>query len=266
MEKKRKLIIADCDGTLLSSSHTLSQEATSYIFSLKERGILFVLSSGRPPRSMLPYYEVLGLDTPLISYNGGLVYSPRQESFPMKKHAFCRDDVLKIYAKADSFLLGFQAEEGDNLYCLEEDPSLDSYFWKKGMNLIKGEPKKTLANDPYSVVFKCARQDDTKLEAIVNEFPPLRWRHWTGSLFSELYYEEANKGNGLRAIMDYYGIRKEDCYAFGDSLNDKEMLLLSGHPFVMKNSKSEELKEEFQTTRFTNDEDGVLKELVAIFA
>ena len=266
MEKRRKLIVADCDGTLLSSLHTLSKEAIAFISSLKEKGILFVLSSGRPPRSMLPYYEALGLDTPLISYNGGLVYSPSCKDFPEKKHAFCRDGVLKIYAKAASFLLGFQAEEGENIYCLKEDPSLDSYFWKQGMNLIQGDPERILDEDPYSVVFKCERERDGDLEAIVNSYPPLRWRHWTGSLYSELYYEEANKGEALRAIMDYYGIAKEDCYAFGDSLNDREMLLSAGHPFVMRNSKSPELKAEFNSTRFTNDEDGVLKELMELFA
>ncbi len=266
MEKRRKLIVADCDGTLLSSLHTLSKEAISFISSLKEKDVLFVLSSGRPPRSMLPYYEALGLETPLISYNGGLLYSPFQKDFPEKKHAFCRDDVLKIYAKAASFLLGFQAEEGDSIYCLKEDPSLDSYFWKQGMNLIRGNPDKILDKDPYSVVFKCERERDVDLEAIVNNFPPLRWRHWTGSLYSELYYQEANKGEALRAIMDYYGIAKEDCYAFGDSLNDREMLLSAGHPFVMRNSKSPEMKTEFRNTRFSNDEDGVLKELIELFA
>lgn len=266
MGEARKLIVADCDGTLLTSKHALSTEAISFISSLKEKGILFVLASGRPPRAMLPYYEALGLDTPVISYNGGLVYSPVTQNFPTKKYAFCREKVLEIYAKAASFLLGFQAEEGNNLYFLKDDQSLDSYFWKQGMNLVEGDPRRILSKDPYSVVFKCETKDDAKLKAIVEEHSPIRWRHWTGSLFSELYYQEVNKGQGLRLIMDYYGIRKEDCYAFGDSLNDREMLLSSGHPFVMSNSKSEAMKGEFKNTRFTNDEDGLLCELISLFS
>ena len=261
MEEGKKLIVADCDGTLLRSDYSLSEETVSFISSLKERGVLFVLASGRPPRAMLPHYEKLKLETPIICYNGGLVYSPFDESYKMEKRPFCKDEVLEICAKAAPFLLGVQIEEGNSIYCLDDDSELDSYFWKEGMNVRVGNPSKLLSKDPYSVVFKCKEEDDWKLEAIVNGYYPLSWRHWTGSLYSELYYPDANKGSGLRSVMKHFGIKKEDCYAFGDSLNDREMLLEAGHPFVMKNSKAKTLFEEFQSTSKSNDEDGVLFEL-----
>ena len=261
MREGKKLIVADCDGTLLRSDYSLSEETVSFISSLKERGILFVLASGRPPRAMLPHYEELKLETPIICYNGALVYSPFDPNYKIEKRPFCRDEVLEICAKAAPFLLGVQIEEGENIYCLDDDPGLDSYFWKKGMNVRFGNVSRLLDKDPFSVVFKCAEEDDWKLEAIVNGYHPLSWRHWTGSLYSELYYPDANKGSGLRSIMKHYGVKKEDCYAFGDSLNDREMLLEAGHPFVMKSSKAKALFDEFPATSKSNDEDGVLFEL-----
>ena len=261
MEERKKLIVADCDGTLLRSDYSLSKETVSFITSLKKRNILFVLASGRPPRAMLPHYEELKLETPIICYNGSLVYSPFDQNYQMEKRPFCRDEVLEIYAKAAPFLLGLQIEEGNNIFCLSDEPELDSYFWKKGMNVHLGDVSRLLEEDPFSVVFKCKKEDDHKLEAIVKAYRPLSWRHWTGSLYSELYYPDANKGSGLHSIMKHYGIKKEDCYAFGDSLNDREMLLEAGHPFVMKNSKAKALFEEFPATFGSNDEDGVLFEL-----
>ncbi len=261
MEEGRKLIVADCDGTLLRDDYSLSKETVSFISSLKEKGILFVLASGRPPRAMLPHYQELKLETPVICYNGGLVYSPFDKNYKMEKRPFCKEVVLEIYAKAAPFLLGIQAEEGKNIYCLNEDPDLESYFWKEGMKIRLGDISMLLDKDPFSVVFKCNEEDDRKLEAFVSSHFPLSWRHWTGSLYSELYYPDANKGSGLRSIMRHFGIEKEDCYAFGDSLNDREMLLEAGHPFLMKNSKAKGLFEEFQSTVKTNDEDGVLFEL-----
>lgn len=261
MNERKKLIVADCDGTLLRSDYSLSQETVSYLSSLEEKGILFVLASGRPPRAMLPHYRELNLTTPMICYNGGLVYSPFDENYKPEKRPFCRGEVNEIYAKAASFLLGIQIEEGNDIYCLGDDAELDSYFWKQGMNVHTGDPTKALIRDPYSVVFKCKREDDAKLKAIVDQYHPLCWRHWTGSLYSELHYPEANKGSALLSIMSHYAIKKEDCYAFGDSLNDREMLLESGHPFLMKNSKAKTSLGEFQSTSKTNDEDGVLFEL-----
>lgn len=264
MERKRKLIVADCDGTLLRGDYSLSEETVSFVSSLKQKGVLFVLASGRPPRAMLPHYQELGLETPIICYNGGLVYSPSDRSYKTEKRPFCKEDVLEIYAKASPFLLGIQAEEGKNIYCLNEDPELESYFWKEGMALHLGDLAHSLRNDPFSVVFRCDEENDGRLEALVQEHTPLSWRHWTGSRYSELYYPDANKGMGLRSILAHFGIKKEDCYAFGDSLNDKEMLSEAGHPFLMKNSKAKSLFKEFKSTQKTNDEDGVLFELMRL--
>ncbi len=265
MKERLKLIACDIDGTLLRDDYSLSEETVSYISALGKRGILFVLASGRPPRSIIPYYKALGLNTPIISYNGALVYSPSSSDFPVIKRAFPKEEVLEIYAKASSFLLGFQAESEKSIYRLKEDPALLSYFWEKDMAIHQGDPLDTLMEDPLAVVFKCAREDDERLKEMVEAHPSFAYRHWSDCLFSELSLKGVSKGEGLRAILSYYGIPKEDCYAFGDSHNDAEMLRCAGHAFAMKNAKAAPLFQEFQSTAFTNEEDGLLHELRLLF-
>ncbi|MDE6850540.1 MAG: HAD family hydrolase, partial [Clostridia bacterium] len=46
----------------------------------------------------------------------------------------------------------------------------------------------------------------------------------------------ANKGRALNAIMERLGISADDCAAFGDHMNDYEMLKESGHPYVTANA------------------------------
>ena len=259
------LVIVDCDGTLLRSDYALSDDSASFLSSLEKRGILLVLASGRPPRAILPYYEKLSLKGPIVCYNGGLVYSPSDPFFPKKCWTFPKEKVLSIFKEASPFLLGFQAEGRKTIFRLNKDEGLHPYFWEEEMKIEEGDPESILTEDPYSVVFKCERKDDEALKGIVEKHPPIRWRHWTDSPYSELYYPHANKGTALSFLLSSCGLEKENVYAFGDSMNDYEMLSLSGHPFVMKNARAKKLLEEFPLTEKGNDEDGVLFELKKIF-
>ncbi len=48
-----------------------------------------------------------------------------------------------------------------------------------------------------------------------------------------------NKGTGVRKIIEYLGTPLENTYAFGDALNDLEMLESVGHPVIMANCAPE---------------------------
>ena len=74
---KIQMIAVDLDGTLLNSAKRLSP-LTQKVFreAHHERAVRVVLASARPPRSVMPFYEQLDLDSPMINYNGALVYDP----------------------------------------------------------------------------------------------------------------------------------------------------------------------------------------------
>ena len=84
--------------------------------------------------------------------------------------------------------------------------------------------------------------------------------------YSELYFPEASKGEGLKKILGILEVSKGDVYAFGDSDNDLSLLLEAGHPYCMKDAKSHLLKERFPLTKKGHDEDGVALELQQIFS
>ena len=75
MAEKRKisLVLADVDGTLVTEEKVLTERARRPPFRrLRDAGIRFAITSGRPPRGMAMLFDPLELDTPIAGFNGGL--------------------------------------------------------------------------------------------------------------------------------------------------------------------------------------------------
>lgn len=71
-----RLLLADVDGTLVTHDKVLTHRTLAAVAKLREAGILFAVTSGRPPRGMSKLIEPLGLTTPLAAFNGGLFVRP----------------------------------------------------------------------------------------------------------------------------------------------------------------------------------------------
>ena len=70
------LVLADVDGTLVTQDKVLTDRASDAVSRLRERGIRFAITSGRPPRGMKMINDALHLDTPIAGFNGGVFTRP----------------------------------------------------------------------------------------------------------------------------------------------------------------------------------------------
>ncbi|GBQ15088.1 Cof-type HAD-IIB family hydrolase [Swaminathania salitolerans] len=76
MNTTTKLVLADVDGTLVTRDKILTPRAIRAVKALRERGIGFAVTSGRPPRGMAMLVEPLALDLPIAGFNGGVLVKP----------------------------------------------------------------------------------------------------------------------------------------------------------------------------------------------
>src|ERR1700751_3260477 len=74
--RKISLLLADVDGTLVTEQKVLTQRPRSAVKALREAGIRFAITSGRPPRGMAMLFDALEIDTPIAGFNGGLFVKP----------------------------------------------------------------------------------------------------------------------------------------------------------------------------------------------
>jgi len=70
-----KLIVFDLDDTLLNSNSSISPRTYQAIQQVVAKGIKVTLATGRMYSSAIPFARSLGLEIPVISYNGALITS-----------------------------------------------------------------------------------------------------------------------------------------------------------------------------------------------
>lgn len=206
---------------------------------------------------MTGIYRELDCSGPLIAYNGGALFDPGDPSFPCYSHLFPKEMVLSFYRKAKNKVDAFFAEGKEVAYLSEEDAYLESYFPPEGMKKCLGPFEETLKEDTYSLLFRAGEESNEFLNALASSYPDVGWRHWSGVPYSELHHLSATKGTALAYVKEVLGIPAEKVIAFGDSDNDRGMLLEAGTAFCMKDSKSALLRKSFPLTEWGSEADGV---------
>ena len=261
----KPMIVVDMDGTLLYGGNKIGPLNKSYVRQLSQEGYLVVLASGRPWRSMKPFYEMLECNGPVICYNGALVFDPKNPKFPVISRLFPKEVLKEIAIKAKDIITSYMAESLEEIFTQRIDQYLAKYFWYDGMKIHQGDMSKIVKTDTYTALFRCAHKHDKALEEIVSAYPGIELRHWTSSFYSELCFSDVDKGSGLAHIRDFYGFKKEEIYAFGDADNDYTMLSLAGHPYVVKGCKSKILPTAFPVTKKGDAQSGVALQLLECF-
>src|ERR1700683_4453378 len=110
-----RLFLADVDGTLVTQDKVLTDRAIAAVHSLRQAGVIFAITSGRPPRGMEMLVEPLDLDTPIAAFNGGLMVDrdlkileehalPEHLVEPVVDHMRSFDLVVWLYRGADWYV------------------------------------------------------------------------------------------------------------------------------------------------------------------
>ena len=68
-----KLVVTDLDGTLLPTGTEISPENIEAARRAVEAGVTVTIATGRMYRAALPVAKNLGVDAPIITYNGALI-------------------------------------------------------------------------------------------------------------------------------------------------------------------------------------------------
>ncbi len=252
---KIKLIALDLDDTLLRTDLTISRRAKNAIWKAVEQGTAVTLATGRMFSSALPYALELGLNLPLITYQGALVkYADgrviSQSPIPLATARSLAGFLLPLGYHLNVYI-------NDELYMEKDTPEARKYaasnkvpihFVEDLQGAIKAEPLKMLviAEEP---------RIDTLAEKLRREFNGL------GFVKSRADYLEINdlgatKGQALEKLAQSLGLVKDQVMAVGDSMNDFDMIKYAGWGIAMHNAVPE-VKAAAQYVTRNNDDDGV---------
>ncbi|MEF3304579.1 Cof-type HAD-IIB family hydrolase [Paenibacillus sp. GYB003] len=242
------ILFFDIDGTLLDHDKRLPPRTKEAIFALKERGHEVAIATGRAPFMFEKLREELRIDT-YVSYNGQYVVLRGDVLYtnPLNPNALQaltdtaigRGDPIVYMDHED-----MQSNVPEHAYVVESIESLKiDRFPSLGPDYYK-------SRDIYQCLLFCEREE--KYEAEFPAFDFIRWH----PVSVDVLPAGGSKAKGIEQIVRNLGIPKDRQYAFGDGLNDIEMLKTVANSVAMGNAHPEALKAaRYRTTAV--DEDGI---------
>ncbi len=277
MDKNRKLIITDLDGTLLNDNSELSKKTIATVKKISDKGHIFCISTGRPYRSAIKFYKQLGLKTVMSTLNGSHITNPIDKNFLPINLTFSKTILSRLIdnQKIISHINFMVIENYDCTYIIEKnkkvnlkDPIFENFHITEGTTqIIKESDIKKIQKDLNSILISVKKKDlDLISFEIKSLIATLVVRDWSlpqndDDIIIEINSRYADKGGFLKYVSCYYGIPYSEVYTFGDGVNDIGMLGKTLNAFAMKNGCDSAKLVSYRITEDTNDNDGVVKAL-----
>lgn len=262
--RSKGIIFFDIDGTLIDCPKELFNPTLKTVESLKklkENGYKIGIATGRPKSFISKNILDINFDA-IISSNGAYaevdkkaIYNNFLDNEKVKEFIeLCRKNKV-------SFIL-----EGQDISLYEEvnknevENFFEEFFIPKD-NLKKIREFKDSINVNKLVVFL---ENEDKYNVFYNKYSDeFNFMVHPNNLSYDMYINNFSKAVGVKKVYENLDISKENTYAFGDGINDIEMIDEVGKGIAMGKENAELIKHAFMSTK-PAIEDGISIALEAL--
>ncbi len=250
------LLLADVDGTLVTEQKILTDRAKAAVRALRDQGIRFAITSGRPPRGMAMLIEPLAIDTAIAGFNGGAMVKPdlsvieektilpevaRQAIELIRQHGL---DVW-LYTAKDWFVMARKAPHVDReAWTVKFEPQVVEAFAAAD---LERAVKIVGVSDDRPLVETCEKDVQ---QALGDKVSAARSQPY----YLDVTHPEANKGMVVETLSKMLSIPPEEIATIGDMPNDVLMFRKSGFSIAMGNAGDDVKRQASAVTDGYNDE------------
>ena len=253
------IVFLDIDGTMLNSRHQVMPSTLNHLKKLHEEGIPIILCSERPPAGMETVAGQVGVHSPMVCYNGGLIFD--------QNGGILRDVGLDIQTAME--FKRFASEHFPELVVsaylyniwMVEDPQLPVILREAEISQhtpLKGSLEQAAASATHVHKLLCMGEA-VRIRALQNEimqhFPQLIAIRSKPECL-EILSSQSTKRSAVQMLLEQYALDAEKAIAFGDSDADIELLKFCGLGVAMENAPKE-VKNAADYVTASNDEEGV---------
>ena len=237
---KIKLIATDIDGTILKYNFEFNQEVKDCISKLNNDGVKVVLVTGRMHSATDYVAEELGLETPIVSYQGGLIKHADEILYEKNLDPQKAREIINWAKKNDVHLNLYM---NDELFVEKDDAVIRRYTGERNAGFIVksfDDVKLHRINKMLAIDFEDENKVTEWKEYLESTFDNISVVKST-PYFCEICHPEATKGHAVNFLKEYFGLKTEEVMTIGDQNNDIELLLAGGIKVAIGNA-TEELK------------------------
>ncbi|WP_373600842.1 HAD family hydrolase [Paraclostridium bifermentans] len=254
-----RLIATDMDGTLLNSNHEIPKDFKETIEALKERDIMFAISTGRNYLDIVYKFDDYKEELLFICENGTAIYHKNECIYSKFLEKGTIEELVNIGRRVDDAYPMLCGTKG--LY-LEDDKALEllNIHFPMNVPVIKVDSLLDVEDGIFKVnMFDLDNAETNSYSIFKNENIENVTLTPSGKYWLDMSSKGTNKGVAIKKVQDMFNISYDETMVFGDHLNDLEMMKSAYHSYAMKNGH-EDVKEvaNFET-KYTNEECGVTK-------
>lgn len=265
-----RLLAIDIDGTLLDSRARLPDAHRDALVDAVGRGVDVTLVTGRSFHFTKPIADLLPIPLTLITNNGALVKA--KDGTTLVRRTLARDIARQVLDASgtyeDSVAIVFDRPDERQIVFERMDwshPQRRGYYEKNKAFIARAESplRDMLTEDPVQVMFNGSvapmRSLAADLRALsVADRLSVAVTEYERRDFSliDVNGPHCSKGTTLARWVASRGWTRDEVAAFGDNLNDVEMLDFAGTAFVMGNATDAVKSRGYRVTG-THDEGGL---------
>ncbi len=265
---EKTLFITDLDGTLLTPEKEIPSKTIEILNRLMARGMQFSVATARSAASAVGLLRPLHITLPVVLMNGVVLYDLQQrrylgiKSMPPKTVAWVLE-LLRSHGKTP-FLYRMEDQEICVEYQRLDNPAEEDFYRERAGSAYKHFQRvNSLSECKSEAVYFTMIDTQALLEPIYQRLcgdgrtaASLYRDNYSDLWYLEIYSAQASKAAGARAVMNACGADR--MVAFGDNLNDMEMLKAAHEGYAVRNAL-EALKEMATGVIGSNREEGVAR-------
>lgn len=231
-----KLIASDMDGTLLDENGQVPPETFDLILALRERGVRFVASSGRRYDRLCDFFSPVKDRMDFVASNGAQVFADGvQIDREVYSHLAIRRLAKTVAMFPNMHLALFDRTKS---YLLDDE---DKFVREVDKDLPNVERIYELPSPQVSIIKASIFCDDGNVMdnayVLQRELGGLFTFAPSGSSYIDAMQPGISKASGIAQVMEYHGIDAFEVMAFGDAMNDYEIIRFVGTGCAMANGR-----------------------------
>lgn len=231
-----KLIASDMDGTLLDERSQVPEETYELIRALAAHGVRFAASSGRRYDRLREFFAPVVDEMDFVAANGAQVYA---EGACIDREVYSHLGIKRLARTVGMFAgLHLALFDEHSSFLLDDE---DKFVREVDKDLPHAERIWELPAPEVSIIKASIFCDDGNVMdcayALSRELGDEYVFAPSGNAWIDAMQRGVSKASGIRQLMDHYGIEQHEVMAFGDSMNDYEIIRFVGEGVAMENAR-----------------------------
>ena len=229
--ENRSIIFFDIDGTLFNREKKVPASTKEAIAKLKEQGHLVAIATGRAPFMYEELRKELDIQT-FVSYNGQYVVLNGEVLYTNPLNISSLKTLTEVALRHNHPIVYMDHEDmkanvPEHAYISESIETL------KISRFPTYDPNYYKERDLYQSLLFCTEGEEVQYEQEFTDFDFIRWHPYSVDVLPK----GGSKAKGIERIVNKLGFKPEQVYAFGDGLNDIDMLTKIENSVAMGNAE-----------------------------